>query len=139
VHMIRSYVHDRDAQLLRSEMGPGAADIAQLVPELRGRVPGLPPAPALEPEQARFRLFDSIAAFLRNAAARQPLALVLDDLHWADKPSLLLLQFLAREMERVRLVVVGTYRDLGLGREHPLFQALGELGRQAVTRRLALE
>ena len=77
-------------------MGSGAADIAQVVSEVRERVPGLPAPPRLEPEQARFRLFDSITTLSENAAERQPLVLMLDDLHWADKPSLLLLEFLAR-------------------------------------------
>ena len=56
------------------------------------------------PEQARFRLFDSIAAFLKTASQRQPLMLVLDDLHWADQPSLMLLQFVARELGGGRLL-----------------------------------
>ena len=78
------------------EMGPGAANIAEVVSELRDKLPGLDTPAVLEPEQARFRLFDFITTFLKNAAQRQPLILVLDDLHWADQPSLLLLQFLAR-------------------------------------------
>ena len=69
-------------------------------------------APSLEPEVSRFRLFDFITTFLKNAAQSQPLMLVLDDLHWADKPSLLLLQFLALEIASNRLLVVGTYRDV---------------------------
>ena len=138
VQIIRTYLHDRDPRNVRSEMGTGAADIAQLVSEVRERLPDLPALPALEPEQARFRLFDSITAFLRNATAHQPLVLVLDDLHWADAPSLLLLQFLAREMGSARLLVIGTYRDIELGREHALFQTLGDLTREPVTRRFLL-
>ena len=61
-------------------MGPGAADIAAIVSEVREKLPGLEPPPTLEPEQARFRLFDSITTFLKNAAQSQPLRLVLDDL-----------------------------------------------------------
>ena len=83
-----------------SEMGPGAADIAQVVSEVRERLPGLPRRRQLEPEQARFRLFDSITTFLKNASKAQPLMVVLDDMHWADKPSLLLLQFLAQGAAR---------------------------------------
>jgi class 3 adenylate cyclase len=138
VQIIRAYLHDRDPQNVRSDMGAGAADIAKVVSDVRERMPDLPEPPPLEPEQARFRLFDSITAFLRTATARQPLVLVLDDIHWADQASLLLLQFLAREMGSARLVVIGTYRDVELGREHPLFQALGDLTREPVTRRFAL-
>jgi class 3 adenylate cyclase len=138
VQIIRSYVHDRDPDELKSQMGPGAADIAQVVSEVSERLPGLPSPPDLEPEQARFRLFDSITAFLRNASSHEPLVLVLDDLHWADKPSLLLLQFLAREMRGARLLVLGTYRDIELGRQHPLAQTLGELNREGLSQRILL-
>ena len=68
------------------------------------------------PEQARFRLFDSITTFLKTASQRQPLVLVLDDLHWADQPTLMLLQFVARELGSSRLMVIGTYRDVKLSR-----------------------
>ncbi|MDO8615442.1 MAG: protein kinase [Dehalococcoidia bacterium] len=138
VQLIRSYVHDSDPQELASQMGPGAADIAEVVSEVRERLPGLPTPPALEPEQARFRLFDSITTFLKNASKRQPITLILDDLHWADKPSLLLLQFLARELRGARLMVLGTYRDVELGRQHPLSQTLGELGREGLSQRILL-
>jgi class 3 adenylate cyclase len=138
VQVVRSYVHDRDPQALMSEMGPGAADIAQVVSEVRERLPGLPTPPTLEPEQARFRLFDSITTFLRNAGNRQPVVLVLDDLHWADKPSLLLLQFLARELRGARLMVLSTYRDVELRRQHPLSQTLGELAREQLSQRILL-
>src|SRR5262245_59660777 len=72
VQAIRSYVHDRDQQVLRAEMGAGAAAIAQVVSELRERLPDLPAPPTLEPEQARFRLFDSITTFLKSASRNQP-------------------------------------------------------------------
>ncbi len=98
VQAIRSYVRERDPQELSAEMGAGASDIAEIVSDVRERLPGLPAALAIDPEQARFRLFDSISAFLKTASQRQPLVLVLDDLHWADKPSLLLLQFVVREL-----------------------------------------
>src|SRR5262249_15811117 len=90
VQMIRAYANTRDPDALTRAMGAGAADIAQIVPELRERMPGLAAPLALEPDQARFRLFDSITAFLKNACRKRPLVLILDDLHWADKPSLLL-------------------------------------------------
>ena len=132
---LRSYIQEQTPEQLQSEMGPGAADIAEVLPEIRHKFTDLEPRPTLEPEQARFRLFDSITTFLKNAAQSQPLMLVLDDLHWADKPSLLLLQFLAREMGGSRLLVVGTYRDVELSRQHPLSDTLAQLSREPVFRR----
>jgi tetratricopeptide (TPR) repeat protein len=138
VQAIRSYVREKDPQQLHSEMGSGAADIAEVVSDVRDRIPGLPPAPQLEPEQARFRLFDSISTFLKTASHRQPLVLVLDDLHWADQPSLALLQFVARELSGARLLIIGTYRDMELSRQHPLAEALGELTRERLFQRVLL-
>ena len=119
-------------------MGAGAADIAEVVTDVRERLPDLQPAPQSEPDQARFRLFDSITAFLKTASQRQPLVLVLDDLHWADQPSLLLLQFVARELGGGRLLLIGTYRDVELSRQHPLAEALGELTRERLFQRVLL-
>jgi len=63
---------------------------------------------------------------------------VLDDLHWADKPSLLLLQFVARELAGSRLLLMGTYRDMELSRQHPLAESLGELTRERMFQRVLL-
>ena len=130
VQAIRSYVRRQDPERLRAEMGAGASDIAQVVSDVREQLPGLEPAPDLEPEQARFRLFDAIAVFLKAASLNQPLVLILDDLHWADKPSLSLLQFVARELHGARLVLVCAYRDMELSRQHPLAETLADLTRE---------
>ena len=135
---IRSYIQDKDIDQLRSEMGPGAADIAEVVPQVRDKLPDIEPPPALEPESARFRLFDSIATFLKNASRNRPLVLILDDLHWADRSSLLLLEFLAHEIAKSRLLVVGAYRDVELSRRHPLTETLAELSRGASFQRVLL-
>ena len=68
VKPIRSYVQQRDVDQLRSEMGPGAAEIAEIVPEVREKLADLEQPPVLEPEQARFRLFDSVTAFLKTVS-----------------------------------------------------------------------
>ncbi len=139
VQSLRSYVQQRDADQLRSEMGPGAADIAEIFLEVRDKLPGLVPPPALDsPEASRFRLFDSITTFLKNVAQSQPLVLVLDDLHWADQPSLLLLQFLARELGNARVLLLGAYRDVELSRHHPLSETLAQLSREPIFQRIPL-
>ena len=138
VQSLRSYLRDTDADTLRSQLREGAADVAQLLPELRDLLPDLAPARPLESEGARFRLFDSMTAFLKSAAAARPLVLVLDDLHAADEPSLLLLQFVARELGDSRLLIVGAYRDVDPTPADPLTTTLTELAREPVTRQLAL-
>ncbi len=138
VQSLRSYVRDLDAEALRSQLGRGAADLGQLVPEA-GDVSSEPSLSAgVDPETARFRLFEAVAEFLRNGGEARPLVLVLDDLHAADTPSLLLLQFLAAELADARLLVVGAYRDVDPTLHDPLLSAVGELARLPVTRMLAL-
>jgi predicted ATPase len=117
VQAIRSYVRERNPEDLRREMGSTASVIAEVVADVKERLPGLQPPPPLEsPESATFRLFDSITAFLKTASKSQPIIVVLDDLHWSDKPSLLLLEFVARELANSRLLVIGTYRDVEINR-----------------------
>ena len=102
-------------------MGHGAANIADVIPEIHDKITDLEPPPVIEPEAARFRLFDSVATFVKSVAQSQPLEL--DDLHWVDRPSLMLLQFLARELAMAqsgRLLVVGCCRDMELSTQHPI-------------------
>ena len=140
VQMAREYLGNcEDSEAMLRALGPGAADIARVIPEVRDLVPGLEPPRSLEPEQARFRFFDAVTTFLRNVGESEPLVLVLDDLHWADAPTLRLLQFLARELSDSRILVLGTYRDVELGRRHPLSQALADLSRQGLVERVTLK
>jgi predicted ATPase/DNA-binding SARP family transcriptional activator len=138
VQALRTLVRERDPERLRSELGAGAVDLAQLLPELCELLPGLPEPPSLDSDGARFRLFDAVVSFLRATAETQPLLLVLDDLHAADEPSLLLLQFVARELASSCLLVVGAYRDVDPTLADPLAAALTELAREPVTRSLVL-
>ena len=140
VQAIRSYVRDSDPEILRSVMGAGAGDIAEIVPEVMERLSGLEPSPRLDnPEQARVRLFDSITNFLERASRLQPLVLVLDNLHWADQPTLLLLEFLAQEFSNGQILVLGTYRDEEISAEHPLTRVLSELTKTPNFQRLPLK
>ncbi len=137
VQALRSYIAGVDPEALRSQLGLGGPELVQLFPELHELVPAAAPSPSAV-EGARFRLFDAMSAFLQNAAAAQPLVLVLDDLHAADEPSLLLLRFVARELHGSRLLVAAAYRDVDPVLADPLIATLTELGRERVTRTLTL-
>ncbi|MGH2982347.1 MAG: protein kinase domain-containing protein [Solirubrobacterales bacterium] len=138
VQAIRSYVREADPVALAWEMGSGAADIARVVPEVAERVGEAGAPQEADDEAARFRLFDSISGFLGGASGSRPLVIVLDDLHWADEPSLLLLQFLARGLGDGRLLLIGTYRDVELGRHHPLSRMLGDISGSGEASRVVL-
>ncbi|MFQ6028140.1 MAG: AAA family ATPase, partial [Dehalococcoidia bacterium] len=139
VQVLRTYVREADPEQLLVEMGEGAANIAEIVPEVHHKLPGLMPFVVPESqEQARFRLFDSVMTFLNEASRTRPLVLLLEDLHWADQPSFLLLEFLAREISESRLMLVGTYRDVDLSRQHPLSELMGQISRESAFRRETL-
>jgi tetratricopeptide (TPR) repeat protein len=130
--VVRTVAEGCDDRTLTSWLGSGSAFVAQIAPDVAGRLgpPAATPVPSIESDAARFYLFDATAGFLKKAAAAQPLVLVFDDLHAADEPSLLLLRYLARDLRGARLLVVGTYRDVDAGRTPGLGDALGELVRE---------
>jgi DNA-binding SARP family transcriptional activator len=138
VQSLRTLVEEAEPKRLREFLGAGASDLAHLVPELRGRFPDLAEPPSLESEGARFRLFQAVSAFLHRAARVRPIVLFLDDLHAADEPSLILLEFLARELPESRLLILAAYRDIDPTIRDPLISALVELVREPRTRRIAL-
>jgi tetratricopeptide (TPR) repeat protein len=133
----RSWAGADTPERLRGLLGDSTlVELARLFPD--ARLSDGPPPPVVDAEAAQFALFDAFVQFLRAISAERPALLVLDDLHWADKPSLLLLQHLARELGRLRVLVVAGYRDTDLARSHPLAEALADLTRSAGFVRLPL-
>ena len=103
-----------------------------------GAAEALTPSTGSDDASARHRLFDAIDAALGDFAARAPLLLVIDDLHWADRGSLLLTSFLLRSSRPGPILVVATYRDTELGRHTPLTATLGELKQGGAVDRIDL-
>jgi serine/threonine protein kinase/tetratricopeptide (TPR) repeat protein len=137
VEALRSYVLERPVEALRQELGTAASDLARIVSEVRERL-DIAPRPPSEPEEDRWRLLQAVSGFLRNASSMQPLVVVLEDLHWADQGTLDLLVHIARNFQGVRLLVVGTYRDVEVDRAHSLSAALGDLRRSGSFARVQL-
>ncbi len=137
VEAMRSYVLSREVKDLREELGTGAADVARIVSEIRDRLK-VKPRPQKDPEEERYRLMQAVTGFLTNAACVQPLLVVLEDLHDADKGTLDMLTHVSRNLAGARLLIVGTYRDVEVDRTHPLSAALAELRRVATYGRVIL-
>jgi predicted ATPase len=129
--VIGALAEDHDDQTIASWLGAGTAHVAQLVPGLAGRLgtTAVPEVASREPDAARFYLFEAVTGLFRRAASAQPMLLVFDDLHAADEPSRLLLEFLARQLRGVRLLVVGTFRDVEAARSGT-GDAMGRLVRE---------
>jgi len=116
----------------------GGSELVQLVPDLLRRQPDLAPPALMSAESQRYRLFEAVSEFLAAAASVRPLLLVLEDLHWADKPTLLMVRHLVRAQQRTPLCLVCSYRESELGRTHPLAEMLADLRREPIVTRLSL-
>jgi DNA-binding SARP family transcriptional activator len=123
---------------LAATLGPSAAWLGPLLPELAEPSPPAGPPPIADLGAARFQLNQAVAGLLRRLAEARPLLIVVDDLHWADVPSLSLLAFLAAELQDARLAVVCTYRDVEVLAGQPLADTLGALAREPVVERIPL-
>ncbi|HEX8155975.1 MAG TPA: BTAD domain-containing putative transcriptional regulator, partial [Solirubrobacteraceae bacterium] len=138
VEALRQYVCACPVRELAGRLQTISGELRRIVPELADRIPDLAEPLAGDPEGARARLFEAVSSLLCGAAQSTPVVLVLDDLHWADKATLLLLKYLARDPGQARLMVLGTYRETELDGDHPLSAMLAQLGRERLLERLAL-
>ena len=118
-------------------VGPAAARTLAGSSELDRLLGGARHAPD-DDAGARHRLFAAVDDVVTGIAERRPLVLVLDDLHWADRPTLLLLSFLLRSGRPAPVLVIGTYRDTDVGRRTPLAAALADLRRDGGAERIGL-
>ena len=134
VEALRHYITCAEAP----RVGRYAGELARVLPEIGQFVGPLSEPLRSDPETERYRLFDAFASWLADVSAAAPVLLVLDDLHWAPKPTLLLLRHVLRSQDPLRLLVLVTYRDSDIGRGHPMSQLLAELRRDDAMERLAL-
>jgi DNA-binding SARP family transcriptional activator len=120
---------------LLATVGPHLlSELTRLVPGLAGRRPGLPAPAAASADVERYALFGAVASFLGVVARDDPVMVILDDLHWADRPTLLLVRHLAG-LRLTRVLLVGAYRDPGQP-DGPLIETLGALARQQTVIRI---
>ena len=99
------------AAVFRQAIGPGAPELARLLPELNRLFPDMP-APLELPPQLRQRfLFTNILEFLTRGSRSTPLVIVLDDLQWADESTLQLTQQLAPHLANLPILAIAALRD----------------------------
>ena len=132
------FVRQVHADSRLAALGEYPGDLVRLVPELGRLVDGLPEPLDDDPEVERFRLFQAVDSWLTVGGVDRPRLLVLDDLHWADKPTLLLLRHLISNPP-AGLMVLCTYRDTDVDRTHPLSSMLADFRRMPAVSRIALD
>ncbi len=130
--------HCPEADLRGQLAAISGGELAPFVPELRNRIPDLPSPLPMDAEGQRYRLFEAVAGMLAVASRARPMLLLFDDLHWADRPTLLLLRHVMRSASMASIAIVATYRESELDRTHPLAEMLITLRRERAITRLAL-
>jgi DNA-binding CsgD family transcriptional regulator len=137
VEAFEAFARQLDAEALRAELGSTAGEVARMAPALRSRLQ-VELSAHESPEDDRLRLLSGVLDCLRNIGAAQPLLLVLEDLHDADRGTLDLLVYVARHLGGTPLLMLGTYRDVEVDRAHPLASTLSELRRVGHFERIQL-
>jgi DNA-binding CsgD family transcriptional regulator len=140
IQILRAYVDASSLDEVRLIMGSAVQDIGALLPDLVDDPRGIHLIPAAmgDGTLTRFRTFDAIGQFLLRAAQQVPLALVIDNLHWADPLSLSLLEFITQELTGSRLLIAGTYRHREVLKNAPLLSTLGAMNPDADVERIHL-
>jgi DNA-binding SARP family transcriptional activator len=130
------YVAAVSSDVLRRQVGAFGTGLARLAPELVRRLPELLDPAADDSEGQRLRLFEAVGSLLANASRSWPVVFVLEDLHWADKSTALMLAHLVRTSQAERVLIIGTCRDSDIG--EPLADVLADLRRERAVERLRL-
>jgi tetratricopeptide (TPR) repeat protein len=138
VEALRHFVDHTSPSELKERLGRYAGELVRLVPDLSEQAPDLAQPLQSDPETERYRLFDAVTAWLSAASAEDALVLVLDDLQWAAKPTLLLLRHIVRAPDAKGLLILGTYRDTELTHDHALVELVADLRRNGALERLPL-
>jgi class 3 adenylate cyclase/tetratricopeptide (TPR) repeat protein len=139
VEMLEKAFSAMPAEMVREDMGDDAPEVARMVPELRNRFPDIPSPMELPPEQQRRYFFNAVGSFVARSAKRFPLVLVMDDVHWADIPTLLLIEHMADLVPAMRVLGIGTYRDVELDVSRPLAATMERMVRARTVERLAVK
>ena len=133
-HLVPNGLVDQLGESLRFEL----EELGRLVPELHRQMPPTRAPSSGLPETERYRLFEAVVTMLARVAGDKTLVLVFDDLHWADRPTLLLLRHLARAAEPARLVVLGSYRDAEVEADSDLAEVVADVRRESSVELLSL-
>ena len=135
---LSSYAEACPRSILRADLRQHGDNLARLFPDVAGRIEAVPPSPGTAADADRLRLFEAVEGWLEAIALRHPVLLVLEDAHWIDRSSVLLLQHLVRASRPSSLLIVATYRDTDV-EQSDLGRALPELMRDRGTQRLSLK
>ena len=129
VEALDQLVRVTDRAELGAALGTGGGELTRLLPDLPSRVGELPEPVEADPDTERHRLHTAVADLLENVSRGRPVLVVLEDGHWADSPTLLMLRHLARSAGSGRLLLLATFRDTEADVPAGLAETLADLRR----------
>jgi len=135
---LEQLVRTAEASELRPDLGTTGGELTRLLPDLELRVGELPPPVTADPETERHRLHSAITDLLTAVSRRRPLLAIVEDAHWADEPTLLLLRHLGRAAAEARMLLLVTFRDTEAEIPDALSETLVDLRRSEDVARMHL-
>jgi tetratricopeptide (TPR) repeat protein len=138
IEALEATLRTGSAKNLRFALGDDAPEIARIMPELRSVYPDIPPAIEAPPDQQRRLLFSAYRSFMERAARLTPLVNIYEDMHWADEPTLLMMEHIAKSVSELPMLVIFTYRDVDLEVGRPFARTLENLLKQKLATRIVL-
>jgi len=137
--VIVEYARSASPEEVNAVFGACAPTLARIAPALRRYLGDLPEPPELGKEEERFRLLDAVAQSLIAISEMNPLVLIFDDLHWADRGTVAILNHVSHFVPSHRILLLGAYRDSEVGQRHPLSGALAGIRRLRDFENIALK
>ncbi len=138
VEALRFTIDHVEPGALPNVLGRYGGELVRLLPEISSLVTDIPAPTRSDPETERYRLFDAVVEWLLAMSRERPLLLLVDDLQWAGRPTLLLLRHIVTAVPPMRVLIVGTYRDTDLQRGDPLADMLADFRRVERVERISL-
>jgi tetratricopeptide (TPR) repeat protein len=136
--MLDQLATDYSAFISRDALGAGGPVLGRVSARLRDLLSDLGEPGPSAPNEAQFLVLDAMARLITSLSSKSTLVMILDDLHWADLGSLVMLRYVSRSVHGRRLVLIGCYREGEIGREHPLMETVQHLRRETDFDRIVL-
>lgn len=136
---IQQYLAHRQDDTFAEQLDVELHELGRFIPGLRRTAATLSDPVAVEPEARRYRLFEAVTRLLGFVADEHPVVLILDDLHWADASTALLLRHVVQQLQDARLLVLGTLRDVESCTSDDLVQLLARMRPQRSFERISVD
>ena len=136
--VLRGLASQLETPQLHAVLGRDAGVVLDVAPELTDLIGEVAPAGVSDADTARFRLFEVMTRLLTAGCEPRPVVVVLEDIHWADAPSMAMLRHVVSAIRGLPTLLVATHRTVAVADRSLLANTLGALAREPIVERLML-